>query len=83
MTVTCKKITYKLLVRLGKEYGYIDFKGYTMDGLNGCWAEYCDNDFEFKDDKELHDTIQDFIIDCSIQDAWAEEQQMDSMYASM
>ena len=83
MAITCKKITFDLLVKLGKKFGYIDFKGYTIQGMTECWVKWCDSDFEFKDEKELWNSIREFISDCRIQDQWADEQQMDSMYASM
>ena len=81
MAITCKKITFDLLVKLGKKFGYLNFKGYSMDALTECWQAHCKDmelGFEFEDEQDLHYYLNDFLMECRIND-----QQISDIYSDV
>ena len=74
-----KNITFDRIKELGKKFGYIDIKGWSMADVNECFTEFCDGDFEFEDEKDLYVCLTDAIQEWKDQDAYGGMMQKQAM----
>ena len=79
MAVTVKRITFDRIKELGKKFGYIDIKGWSMSDVNECFTEFCDSDFEFDDEYDVYVALKDAIQEWKDQDAYGEMMQQQAM----
>jgi hypothetical protein len=90
MAITVKNITFDKIKELGKKFGYIDIKGWSMSDVNECFREYCrgswdssdyiNKEFEFENEKDLYVCLTDAIQEWKDQAEYGEMMQQQAMH---
>lgn len=69
-------ITYDRLVKLGNDYGRINFKGWTISGINECIIDvFGEDEIKKANDEELHSMIKEGMHEWECQDEYAKMMQ--------